>query len=340
VSDPDLPVPDMESVERLVRSYLDSQSQRLDTTELEARIRRSRTLDHVTSEGRSPNAKRNSIQRGFWPRSRNWVALAASVLLMLGAFLGGRYLSPNLVNAATLLRSVRVVHSSPIDRSYRVHYSPDPRYWDRKKVLEGPSESLLRTRGDRFWSDCAIGSIRLAIGCEQDGSLWVSTSRKSGLRLAKNVSELPPEVGVLCDVNAMTVPKLLDDVLADFTIQAEASSTKPSDASTLIWARLKPGHKHHVISAALLEIDDRRELLVRLVLWTVREGRPNGTVTYTLLSGGDQGEAQYRLESHLDHDAKIETEKRASNDDTTKPKAARQSEPKTLESRPNREISQ
>ena len=59
-------------------------------------------------------------------------------------------------------------------------------------------------------------------------------------------------------------------------------------------------------TTALLEIDGRSGALIRLVLWIVREGRPNGTVTYTLIEGATRGDGEYRLESHLDPDAEIE----------------------------------
>ena len=173
-------------------------------------------------------------------------------------------------------------------------------------MLEGPSESVLWTRGDRFWSDCSIGDIRLAIGREEDGTLWVSPSRKKGIRFAGGDSQLPKEVAVLCDVNSLTVPALMDEVLADFDLRAEGPSSHAAEATSLVWARLKPGRSHPLISAALLEIDARSGALLRLVLWTVREGRPNGTVTYTLFDSATRGDDDYRLESHLDPGAEVE----------------------------------
>ena len=214
--------------------------------------------------------------------------------------------NPAAANAATILRQVRVAHARGVDRCYRVHYAPDPRYWDGTKVLEGPSESVLWTRGDRFWSDCSIGHIRLAIGREEDGTLWVSPSRKKGIRFAGGDSQLPKEVAVLCDVNSLTVPALMDDVLVDFDLNAEGPSSHARAATSVVWARLKPGRSHPLISTALLEIDARSGALLRLVLWIVREGRPNGTVTYTLIESATRGDEEYRLDSHLDPGAEVE----------------------------------
>ncbi|MEJ7639320.1 MAG: hypothetical protein WKF75_15420, partial [Singulisphaera sp.] len=134
-------------------------------------------------------------------------------------FLGGRYFNPAAASAATILRQVRVAHARGVDRCYRVHYAPDPRYWDGAKTLEGPSDSVLWTRGDRFWSECAIGQLRLAIGREEDGTLWVSPSRKKdrfagGNRNCRKRSRCSATL-------VLTVSAAMDDVLVDFDLNAE-----------------------------------------------------------------------------------------------------------------------
>ena len=111
---------------------------------------------------------------------------------------------------------------------------------------------------------------------------------------------------MLCDVNSLTVPALMDDVLVDFDLNAEGPSSHARAATSVVWARLKPGRSHPLISTALLEIDARSGALLRLVLWIVREGRPNGTVTYTLIESAIRGDEEYRLESHLDPGAEVE----------------------------------
>jgi hypothetical protein len=284
-----------EAVDRLVKAYLDRVAEGTDATKLHSRIR----------AGLQPPARLEVAPARRWPGSLGWSVVAATIVI--GAFLGGRYFHPTAANAATMLRQVRVTHARGVDRCYRVHYAPDPRYWDGTKTLEGPSESVLWTRGDRFWSSCSIGDIRLAIGREEDGTLWVSPSRKKGIRFAGGDSQLPREVAVLCDVNSLTVPALMDDVLVDFDLNAEGPSSHERGATRVVWARLKPGRSHPLISTALLEIDARRGALLRLVLWIEREGRPNGTVTYTLIESATRGDEEYRLESHLDPGAEVET---------------------------------
>ena len=306
MSDPEERSLEIEAVDRLVRDHLDRESARIDASDLQSRIRDGLHEHEHAHLGATSNRVRRAAQAlsGRWSRSLGWSMAAAA--MAIGAFIGSRWLSPAEAHAATLLRNVRVVHSRGVDRCYQVHYAPDPRYWDGTKRLEGPSESVLWTRGDRFWSNCSIGDIHLAIGREEDGTLWVSPSRKKGIRFSDERSRLPEEVAVLCDINSLTVPALVDEVLADFDLGAEEPSSHAAGASNLVWARLKPGRSHPLISTALLEIDARTDALLRLVLWTVREGRPNGTVTYTLFDSATRRDAEYRLESHLDPDAEVE----------------------------------
>jgi hypothetical protein len=289
-----------DAVDRLVRAHLDREAGRVDASRLQSRLRAALSQ---STQGDLPAARRG-------PRSIGWPLAAAAATLAIGVFFGVRGLNPASANAATILRGARIAHSHGIDRHYRVNYAPDPRHWDRSKKLEGPSESMLWTRGDRFWSDCTIGGdIRLTIGREADGTIWISPSRKKGIRFVGDDSRVSRELAMICDINSMTVPALMDDVLADFTLRAEGPAADSAEATNIVWARLKPGRSHPFISAALLEIDARSDVLIRLVLWVTRDGRENGTVTFTLLDGARQDDSQYRLESHLDPDAEIENQR-------------------------------
>lgn len=290
----------LEAIDSLVREHLDREAARIDANPLLERMRGDLAeVEPVRSAEASPEEPRRSVGRRFaWS-----IATACAVVV---AFLSGRYFSPSTANAASILRSVRTAHSLGVDRCYRVQFAPDPRFWDGKNKLEGPSESVLWTRGDRFWSDCTIADHRLKIGRDEDRTLWVSPSRGQGIRFPDASAPLPKEVAVICAINAMTVPALVDDVLADFDLRAEEPSADAAAPTRLVWAKRKPGRTHPLLSAAMLEIDARNDVLVRLVLWMERDGRPNGTVTYTLLDLATQSDDRYRLESHLDPDAKIE----------------------------------
>jgi hypothetical protein len=242
-------------------------------------------------------------KRSHWTYLLTWPVVAA--LVLLATFLGGRHLGPSAANASVALRHLQSVHRGEVDRCYRVQYAPDPRFWDGSNRLEGPSHSLLWTRGDRFWSDCAIGDLSLLIGRQHDGTLWVSSSPDHGIQFSAD-AKLPQEVALLCAVNSMTVPRLVEEVLADFELKADGPAKQSNSAALVVWAAVKPGRTHPLISSALLEIDPESHVLTRLVLWMTRDGRPRGTVTYTFLESGVQDDAQYQLASHLDDHAEID----------------------------------
>lgn len=308
---------DGKAVDRLIADHLDRQAQQSDASALLTRIRMSRQVDDAISmamlestarprparalSGESAGSKGASTR---WSRSLVWGVFTGLALLI--AFLGGLQFGPLTANAATMLRDLQGVHRSDIDRCYRVQYAPDPLYWDGSNRLEGPSQSLLWTRGDRFWSDCSIGDLRLIIGREEDGSLWIRPSPDKGIRFSNDESQLPREVSLICAVNAMTVPRLVDDVLAGFELRVDSTAKRSDEPRTLVWASLKPGHSHPVISSALLEIDPDTQSLMRLVLWMIRDGQPKGTVTYTFVERAVQDDGQYELRSHLNDDATIE----------------------------------
>jgi hypothetical protein len=298
-----LPHQSEDALDRLVGLYLDRETQRADVTGLLARILP--PGPQPSPAGAAAGGAVASVPTRRRPRSLAWSA--ATALAVIAAFLGGRYLGPMAASAGVLLRDARSIHSGGVDRCYRLQYAPDPRSWDGKNQLEGPSESVLWTRGDRFWADCTIGEIKLAIGRDENGVLWVSPSRSKGIEFSNPASQLPEEVALICAINSMTIPTLVEDVLADFELRAERRSAGPDGATTVVWAKLKADRSHPLLSAAMLEIDARSNVVVRLVLWTVRDGRPKGTVTYTLLESAPQSDDQYRLRSHLDPDALIET---------------------------------
>jgi hypothetical protein len=186
---------------------------------------------------------------------------------------------------------------------------PDNRYWDGKNTLLGPSQSLLWTRGDRFFADCRIGDLSLAIGRDADGLLWVGSSRKKGLVFEGSDVSLSGDLATLCDINTMSFSKLVDDVLADFDFKIEQRDVSRRSSKTVIWAHPKADRKHRLISAAVIEVDEATNAIERLVLWMLRDGRPNGTVTYTWTETSRRPDAFYVMQSHFDADAVIEVKK-------------------------------
>ncbi len=290
--------PETDPIDQLVRSYLDDQASRVDAEGLLSRISDDQNLDSVRPRPAGTSAtRRRFLWMAWWP---------SIVTLIVGAFLVGRSFQPSSASASTLLRSVQEVHQRGGDRCYRVLHVPEP------SALSGPnskslgSESLLWTRGDRFWSDCRIGETRLKIGRDVDGALWLAPSRKKGVRFPPDDPAFPKDLETLCQISSVTVPVLLDRVLADFDLRTEAPLAHTGNQRRLVWARLKPGRTHSFLSAASLEVDQETDVLVRMVLWLQKNDRPNGTVTYSLMEQPPPGDESYRLESHLDPDATIE----------------------------------
>jgi hypothetical protein len=224
-------------------------------------------------------------------------SLMAAVVLI--AFLGGRYFDSGSAQAASLLKDVRSVHIQGIDRCYLVQHAVEPNL--QSKPADLASESILWTRGEYFWSDTAIGLKRLKIGRDESGTIWLAPDARKGIRFSAT-SAFPKEVETLSQIASMTVPVLVDEVLSDFDIRTD----RPVSGRSVVWAQLKAGRSHAFLSAAMLEVDLERNLLVRLVLWLHKADAPNGTVTYTLVDRLAPGDASYRLESHLDADSVIE----------------------------------
>ncbi|TWT42790.1 hypothetical protein KOR42_46450 [Thalassoglobus neptunius] len=299
---------DFDEIDDLVRNHLDEQTLRFETTAF---------VDRLVGQLPKPQLPKPQSAESS-PSSRSWGSpLVWSVTTALGfviAFLIGRSISPSQIQAATILRDVSEVHTQPMDRCYDVHFAPDPAYWNERNPFTGPSDTVLWTRGDRFWADATVGKIRLVYGRDGQGKVWVSPDRSTGIQIYGSDEELPEDIAMFVAINSMTVPSLIENVLADFDLRADGplseDATKRSDISqsgmgnSVIWATLKPGRSHSLISSALLEVDET-DTLVRLILWTVDKGEPRGVVSFTLVNTDEIGDEQYQLTAHLDPDAEI-----------------------------------
>jgi len=297
VTEPQSEGPD--PIDNLVAGYLRQVESHTDARSLLERIEADRRLNVSVA------AKPPALMRPMLRRTAGW-ALVASVVLM--AFLGGRYFDSNSAHAATLLKNVRTVHRQSIDRCYQVQHAPEA---SPETEPSSAFESVLWTRGDYFWSDTMIGPKRMKIGRDESGTIWLAPTPKKGIRFASTRVALPRDIETLCQIASLSVPVLVDEVLADFDLKTDGPVTHDDGRRSVIWARLKSGRSHAFLSSAMLEVDVENNLLVRLVLWLHKPVSadatvPNGTVTYTLVDRPAPGPASYRLESHLDSDAVIE----------------------------------
>ncbi len=298
---PDERTPADKAVNRIVRCYLDEEAAREPSTGFVNRLKKL-PRQATAAPATAPVVPAHVRQARRVLRRVAWLSGMAAALLV--SFFMIRTLSPKPATAASVLRDVQAHHTSTVDRCYQVQYTPVN--WDGKNKLEGPSHSVLWTRGQQFWSDFTVGDLHLKLGRETDGRLWLSSARDKGVRFTNDDTQLPPEVAFLCAVNAMSVPRLIDDVLADFELQVERSDLGRGNQAT-VWATLRSGRNHALLSDAKLVIDTEKNVLLALTLWTVRDGKPKGSATYTLIDSAKQEDEVYRLESYVDEGAKIET---------------------------------
>jgi hypothetical protein len=312
----------------LVRDHLDRLASGIDATALIGRLQNAEahraapspvSVASLRDQAAVENRRRNQREGSRWQAPRLAWAVP-TIAVAAAAFFIGRWLSPSTADAAQVVTAARAALSHNVDRCYRATFHPDPTYWDGKNVLRGPSETILWTRGDRFWAETQWdakrgGEAKLVYGRDEEGTIWLSPSPSSGMRFSEG--ETPAEIELYCAINSMTASRLLDDVLADFELQTcdafgdVANGEAPDVANrtdkpgrTAVMATLKPGRSHPFLSSALLEIDES-DTLVRLILWTLDDGQPRGTMTYTLSETADLDDEVYRLSYHVDDDAKI-----------------------------------
>src|SRR5690606_25868135 len=164
---------DTHPVDRLVTDHLRQLAQRVDATGLIGRVcRQMPSQVTVVTAPQTSTALPATHESPRWKRTAAWLLM--TTLAVLIAFAGGRWFTPSSADAATVLRTVHSVHSRPVDRCYRVQFAPDAAYWDGRNPLTGPSDTLLWTRGDRFWADATLGRVKLVYGRDEQGVLWVS----------------------------------------------------------------------------------------------------------------------------------------------------------------------
>jgi len=292
-------------IDHLVRNYVERRVKEIDSSALVERILDDHAQPRPAVAEPSIGQPIDRLKSNWrWMKLVSWCGI--STLAVVFGFLYGRHFDNRTANASLILRDVQSEHAQETDYCYRVRFDPDPRYWNRNNKLDGPSLSHLWTRGDRFWSDCTIGDIKFKLGREANGTVWISPSRNKGIRFSNSPSRLPKVVEQICLINSMSVPRLLNEVLVDFDLNSQTVSSPTEEQRTLIWAHLKPNRTHSLLSHALLEIDPRTKVLIRLVLWTVQDGHPKGTVAFTLLEKAMITDDQYKLRFHVDSDAVIE----------------------------------
>lgn len=220
-------------------------------------------------------------------------AMAASVVF--AALIGGLvFMSQSTASAAAVVQRALKVHAALLDRCYRVEVRGE-----RDGASPPRQESLLWTRGDRFWNQLNTDGRTAAWGRDESGGVWFALSPKVGARLAAN--EVSEPLQAACDLRSVQMESLLREILAGFDLRREPASADID----LIHAEPKAGNATSRYGAALLEVDAQTHVLRRVELQRTNKGRAVATVSFTLLESSLQGDASYTLEGHLDADAAI-----------------------------------
>jgi hypothetical protein len=233
---------------------------------------------------------RRLIRRSlFW-----WTAAAAALLL---AFLGGLQMGSGRAGAETLVHQARAAHQLPLDRCYLVEVRRDQPGREEADPLTNPTRIIrLWTRGDRIWIESVQPQRRWAWGRDESGNVWMAFGPHRAIRFPRD--EVPGWLALGCDVLAMRLETLLQDVLRDFDLRRTGDGAG-LPVTQVVTATLKPGRQHPSLRQARIEIDAETKVIRRLVLTRTRQGQPFATLTYTLAESRPQDDSQYLLEGHL-----------------------------------------
>jgi hypothetical protein len=236
-----------------------------------------------------------ALPRSRKPQKWQWRApLAWAAGLVMAALIGAlMFVSLTPASAASVVQRALKVHAALLDRCYRVELRGE-----RDGAAPPRQESLLWTRGDRFWNQVQGGGKSVSWGRDEAGGVWFALSPKEGARLAAD--EVPEALALACELRSLEFESLLRTILADFDLRREPSGS----GRDVIHAELKPGRVSKYRSA-LLEADAQSGVLRRVELHREHEGRVVATINATLVESGLQADASYTLEGHLDTDGMI-----------------------------------
>jgi hypothetical protein len=229
--------------------------------------------------------------------------LATAAGLMFVAFIGFiLWPSKAIATPTAMLQQAISAHTAAIDRCYRVEVRADNKW--RGAANHGPVspvETLLWTRGDRFWTHVRVGDQSVAWGRDAQGCVWFTLSPDAGARLDRD--EVPEPLALACELRSLQVESMLKSILADFDLRHEP--TAGSSGIYVIHAELRDGHADSKYHSAVLEMDAQSSVLRRVILHRAHQGRSVGIVSFTFVEASLQEDASYTLAGHVSPDAMI-----------------------------------
>lgn len=232
---------------------------------------------------------------GRLARSVGWllsVAVAAVLLVML---IDSRS-SQAFANASDVIQAAVQAHDSGIERVYSVS--------TRKKTLLGsgfkaPDDVRVYTQGSEFWVQMNDRSP-WSWGRQIDGTIWLAAGRSRAMKIAPE--EIGPPLHDIAELYSVNWEALLLSVLDDFDLKkTETESTYE------IVAEPRPRNRRWIRRIRIV-IDRETKAVRELVLNRRLALFGESVMTFQLLDAHTADESLYRLEGHVDSDARIYTQ--------------------------------
>lgn len=282
-------------MDQLLQAHLQRQAATIDPRPVYDRIVATRTATAAAPGPTVPDVVEHNGANSRWARRLAWgIGAAAAVLL---AFLGGLQLGPQRASAKALVQEAQAAHGLPLDRCYLVEIRKESAVLDDQNPLTAQARVIrVWTRGDRFWIESVNPQRRWAWGRDENGSVWMTFGPHRAIRFQR--PEVPRWLALGCDVFAMQLETLLNEVLRDFDLQ-RTTDRAGAPATQVVTATLQPGRQHPSLRHAQIEMDAETKVIRRLVLNRMRLGQPFATITYTLVESQPQDDSKYVLEGHL-----------------------------------------
>ncbi len=217
-----------------------------------------------------------------------WVVAAAVV--MLAAFLVGRWDATALADATAVVRAAMVTHAEPIERIYVVTVE---RSEAASPGLDSPREVRVTTQGDRFWVEMNRGERGWVWGRDADGAIWLTVGPRRALVIAQD--ELGAPLQYISDLYSLNLESLLQNVLKHCTLTHDGTL----DAAHTITATPRRRWHGGWLRTATIDVDRETKAVRRLVIEREIPQHGTSTVTFTLVDSRTADETKYRPEGHL-----------------------------------------
>jgi hypothetical protein len=280
-------------IEALARARLERDAERIDPRPLFQKIQG--TLSSSSSPAVPVLPARRS-GRVVWKWAGVTAAAAVALIGVVALFLQNR---TALASGEIVVREAKQAHTMPVDRCYLV----EVRRESSMAAELSPATTQVRltrlwTRGDRFWVESVRPAQRWAWGRDEANRFWIAFGPHTAVSL--EAGEVPYGLNVYCDLHALTVEKLLGDVLNRFDVTRETKAADAESSTIRIRATARAIPRQYPgIQTVNLEIDGETRVVRRMVVRRTLNGLPFATVTYTLAETDSIDPEDYGLEGHL-----------------------------------------